>query len=38
MKTWMTVVGIVAVGVAAVAAVATMSAAQPEHGAGAHPL
>lgn len=36
MKTWMTVVGIVAVGVGAMAAVATMSAAQPEQGVGAH--
>jgi len=36
MKTWMTVIGIVAVGVGAMAALATMSAAQPEHGAGAH--
>jgi Spy/CpxP family protein refolding chaperone len=36
MKTWTTAVGIVAMGVGAMAAVATMSAAQPQHGASAH--
>ena len=37
MKTWMTVVGIVAVGAVAIAAVVTMAAAQPGSAA-SHPL
>ena len=36
MKTWMTAVGIVAVGVGAIAAVITMAAAEPVYGASAH--
>lgn len=36
MKTWMTAVGIVAVGVGAIAAVVTMAAAEPGYGANAH--
>ena len=36
MKTWMTAAGIVAVGVGTMAAMVTMAATQPGHGAGAH--